>query len=55
MLISCQLSFYQRDALKIKRIWFFCVWYSRDISTGTISYVTLDQIIDEEIIKNGKK
>ena len=28
-------------------------WHSRDISTGTISYVTLDQIIDEEIIKNG--
>ena len=28
-------------------------WYSKDISTGTISYVTLDQIIDEEIIKNG--
>ena len=29
-------------------------WHSRDISTGTISYVTLDQIIEEEIIKNGK-
>ena len=29
-------------------------WHSRDISTGTISYVTLDQIIKEEISKNGK-
>ena len=29
-------------------------WHSRDISTGTMSYVTLDQIIEEEIIKNGK-
>ena len=28
-------------------------WHSRDISTGTISYVTLDQIIEEKIIKNG--
>ena len=28
-------------------------WHSRDILTGTISYVTLDQIIEEEIIKNG--
>ena len=30
-------------------------WHSRDILTGTISYVTLDQIIEEEIIKNGEK
>ena len=28
-------------------------WHSRDISTGTISYLTLDQIIEEEIVKNG--
>ena len=27
-------------------------WHSRDFVTGTISYLTLDQIIEEEIVKN---
>ena len=47
-----KVKFESKDSLEFFNKEYY--WHSRDISTGTISYVTLDQIIEEEIIKNGE-